>query len=1501
MKKKTKALIALLSALCLSVGVATFASCSKKDDPNPDHTQHVDVDKDGKCDECGADLTIPNPAVTCVVTFETNGGSAVAQQAVKGGEKITLPAAPTRYAYNFVGWYKDKNCTQKWDFDKDVVSGESLTLYALWDIKDATEDTYFQFTQNEDESYTIALKPGQTLPLDVVLPSVYEEKAVTAIKENAFEGSAQIKSVYIPATIKNIGTRAFRNCTALEYVQAGENVEQIGSNAFYGTAWDSALTVGDVYIGKCYYKYAGAMYEDTEITVKDGTVGVAERAFSGCSKLVKVTLPNTLKYIGANAFGGNQATDGTGLTEIVLPDSVETIGEGAFRNSSKLASANIGSGMKSVGSRAFANTAISSLTYNAHAELGEDIFSGVTVEGTLTIGDDIEELPMGLLGGWDGLVSVHCGAGITSLPAAAFNGLSKLKEIVADNVEFIGATAFSGTAITEFTISEKVKSIGMNAFKDCTALKTVYYNATEVADLGSGSKLFEGCTALERVVLGDNLTSVPAYLFYGVSAEDAFTVVFGKNITTIEAYAFSQSAVNTGNALEFVVPNSVKHIAERALYQSLYTSLTVGEGVEDIDTWGFGAMDELTSLRWNAVAGYSATVTNYNNGHGILTTSTKLSSIIFGNKVEDIPHRLYNPSSNNEALTEITIPASVHHIGMYAFQKCVNLATVNGIENVANIARTALSDTKYFAEHMLTDSSSGLILLHNNDSLFGYAKTDDDPGDTLTIPEGIKYICDGAFGSSGKYGYTGGVLTNVKTIVFNEGLEEIGDYAFQGCTAVTSKIVLPATVKRVGRYAFYNLTKATGLDITKATNLEYIGMNAFYSVASSGGASVENFTLTLPASIKYLGNAAFQRVASITAIDLTNTTLTEIGENTFNGTKPTSIKLPATCTKVGNTWCTLSECTELIAPALVEVGEYGFATLNANFNFSQIKKFGANALQGITAKEITISADEIGEELFGSLNVNNGQIQLYASTPLLEKVAFTGNITAIGKYSFAACTGLKTVILPASCKTIAEYAFWGCGSLESIDLSHVTKIGEFAFAGGALKNNGGNYPAALKHVTFSEDLEELGANCFDACHLEGELVLGSKLKSIPVKAFTANDLTKVTIKGNIETIEANAFQNCASLKEVILEEGVKHVNGFTGLASGCTLTLPSTVEDIGTATVSTIKLNKHFAAPTFTTSSFAANVVFLCGSEEMMNAFKADASWEKYADRFITAKNIIKNNWFVSDNGTLLAYTGDKTNIAIPKEVKSMTLYVLLNETTAAKVGTAVGKIESLTAEDGAGYVITNGALLSKDGTKLLLYTGSAETYTNATVTEVGDCAFYGNKTIQTVALNNLTTVGQYAFYQCSALTTVTASKLESIGNYGFYQCSALATISLNTLKTVGTYCFHTCTSLTGAISLDAIESLGQRAFQACSGITSVTIGANCTEIGSYAFLSCTQLLSESGVITIKAGTPPTVAANSFGTASSFKGTIKVPAAAVDTYKAATNWSGYAANIVAED
>ena len=565
--------------------------------------------------------------------------------------------------------------------------------YAKWEFAPATSDEYFSYAAVEG-GYMISAKLGETMPAALVIPSEKDGQDVVAIADNAFENQASVTSVLIPDTVTEIGRQAFRNCANLAAVNEGNNIASIAPNAFYGTAWDSNLTGGEVYLGKTLYKYAGGMYTDTEITVKEGTLGIAGNAFNGMDKLVKVTLPAGLTNIGEYAFGGAQT--GTGLTEITFPDSVTEIGANAFRNAKSLAKVTIGANVAYIGDNAFGGTAVSNLTYGANAEFGaQGPFRGLTAAATVTLGDNVTAFPAKLFEEWTGLASVSLG-GVTQLPANAFDGFENLATVALDDVTVLGDYAFRGTALTEVTIPEGVTSIGNGVFANCTKLAKVNYNAADASAPNSANNAFAGCTALASVVIGEG-AAVPDYFFQNLTSLTSADISKAESIGISAFQNTSLTALSTG---------SVKEIGKSAFQGAKIAELTVGEALESIGYNAFAGNAELTKVIWNATAAetiYEA------SGAGlvraIFNDCAKLVTVEVGENVKSLPDYFL---PNNTLVTKIDLPAGIESVGDSAFNGCTVLAEISNANKLQTIGQDAFTGTPWFTEYLETD---GLVYL----------------------------------------------------------------------------------------------------------------------------------------------------------------------------------------------------------------------------------------------------------------------------------------------------------------------------------------------------------------------------------------------------------------------------------------------------------------------------------------------------------------------------------------------------------------------------------------------------------------------------------------------------------------------------------------------------------------------------------------------------------------------------------------------------------------------
>ena len=207
--------------------------------------------------------------------------------------------------------------------------------------------------------------------------------------------------------------------------------------------------------------------------------------------------------------------------------------------------------------------------------------------------------------------------------------------------------------------------------------------------------------------------------------------------------------------------------------------------------------------------------------------------------------------------------------------------------------------------------------------------------------------------------------------------------------------------------------------------------------------------------------------------------------------------------------------------------------------------------------------------------------------------------------------------------------------------------------------------------------------------------------------------------------------------------------------------------------------------------------------------------------------------------------------------------------------------------------------------------------YTNNRVTKVGSYAFYNYSLLTSANFPLVTSIGDYAFYRCSSLTSADFPQATSIGGYAFYRCSSLTSADFPNVTRLGYQAFDSCYKLTtadfplatsivggafyGCYELTTADfplatSIADGAFNGCSKLTTADFPL-VTSIANGAFYGCSKLTAI--VLRATSTVCSLSSTNAFSSTPIESGTgyIYVPDALVDSYKAATNWSTYAAQI----
>lgn len=315
----------------------------------------------------------------------------------------------------------------------------------------------------------------------VVINEGITEIGKEAFNHNAYDQSFPISSVSLPNSLTMIDVAAFNTQRQMTSINLHSGIKKIGESAFFECSKLKNVQLYDgVQYGASCFAYSGV----ESITIP-ATAELSNNVFAYCDKLTNLTIENGVKIIPQSTFA-----DCVSINEIVIPSSVEEIGDSAFAISGTdpvggAKKITINEGVKKIGWNAFVgNTNVTNIVIPDSVEnMGKDIFGKCTNLRSITLPSNITVISENMFSGCSSLENIVFPENLTFIGDSAFYGCSSLKSIVfPEKLTEFDEYAFMGcTSLKEITLPVGLEQISYMCFYNCDSLTDIYYEGTEKA------------------------------------------------------------------------------------------------------------------------------------------------------------------------------------------------------------------------------------------------------------------------------------------------------------------------------------------------------------------------------------------------------------------------------------------------------------------------------------------------------------------------------------------------------------------------------------------------------------------------------------------------------------------------------------------------------------------------------------------------------------------------------------------------------------------------------------------------------------------------------------------------------------------------------------------------------------------------------------------------------------------------------------------------------------
>lgn len=682
-----------------------------------------------------------------------------------------------------IGLYAFQNCTNL----EEIICGSAVSVIDAGAFKGCKSLKTADFSE-----CTISAIHYEAFSGCTSLSEVKFSEMLTLVDDLAFENTS-VKNIEFGKNVNTIGSTAFKGVETIEsftvseknkefssqdgvlYTKNGQSlvmypaaktgsfelpqkVKEIRSGAFYCSDISEIVFTEDTSLERI----GASAFEDSlleKIMLPETVTVIENSAFKNCSSLSAVKLGSAVTYIGASAFENCKS-----LEEITLPDTLRDIAAYAFKNAG-LKSVNTGNGVRKINTGAFyGNKSLTDLYLGTSVKkLGDRSFAECSALVSVTIPESLESFSASVFEGGKSLKSIKVD-GANKYYKSAETGVYS-----ADGKTLVLAVADSAS----FTVADGTETIAAGAFVNASGVSSIGFPAS--------LKNVEGET-LDRTLWFKNADGVvyAGKVLYKVKSS-ASSVNVAEGTVSIADNALCGTKVTN-----ITLPKSLEYIGKEAFKDSLLKSVTIASGVKVIDDRAF-ENTAVTSVKFDGKSLEKL-------GSAAFKGCAKLKKIILPVSVKEIPTDAF---ANCKTLA-FAEAKGVEKIGKYAFSGCSSLKSFNIPANVETVDPASFLGCENLTEISVDESNvflkvvDGAVVSYNDEGEWNkivlYPQGKDG---AFTVPETVTEIGEKAF-------YDCDGLTE---IIFHDGFKTIGKEAFFDCDALTT-VTMPADADNIGEYAF---------------------------------------------------------------------------------------------------------------------------------------------------------------------------------------------------------------------------------------------------------------------------------------------------------------------------------------------------------------------------------------------------------------------------------------------------------------------------------------------------------------------------------------------------------------------------------------------------------------------------------------------------------------------------------------------------------------------------